>query len=118
MLSSAHLLDALDNLATQASGYIQQDSDCQSFNLNCGEIVHNECQSIISEMHSTDELDHLLPVYRQHVVASASSSRSLLDDLSHRFRNRRFAYVFVSIFFMTLMLFGACKINICSGWYV
>lgn len=86
MSSSARLLDALDDLAIQATGYISEESPKVASDAAQPCTVQNSpvssSRSIPSETHPPDESDHLLPLYRQRGPLRQSFYFRLMNALS------------------------------------
>ena len=124
MSSSARLLDALDDLAVQASGYIRDDlvDETRSVHLQHSTQYspNSGSRSISSETHSYNENDHLLPLYRQPGSVRPSLFLRLLEVLgSINVDGASTCAILFRLFVIVLVALSGLfvwKLDICNGW--
>ena len=117
MSSSARLLDALDDLAVQASGYIRDDLVDETRSVH---LQHSNQYSANSETHSYNENDHLLPLYRQPGSVRPSLFLRLLEVLgSINVDGASTCAILFRLFVIVLVALSGLfvwKLDICNGW--
>lgn len=124
MSSSARLLDALDDLAVQASGYIRDDlaDDTRSVHTQPSNHISatSGSRSMSSESHSYNENDYLLPLYRQRGSVRPSLFLRLLGALSTMNLDGASAWaISFRLFVIALVALSGLfvwKLDVCSGW--
>ena len=124
MSSSARLLDALDDLAVQASGYIRDDlvDETRSVHLQHSNqySANSGSRSISSETHSYNENPPLLPLYRQPGSVRPSLFLRLLEVLgSINVDGASTCAILFRLFVIVLVALSGLfvwKLDICNGW--
>lgn len=124
MTSSARLLDALDDLAIQASGYIRDDLVDETRSVHLQHLNQNSAnsgsRSISSETHSYNENDHLLPLYRQRGPLRSNLFLRLMELLSSMSVDGTSAWaISFRLFVIALVALSGLfvwKLDICNGW--